>query len=350
MTTYYSNSYIQTNKKTSNNVETTSELLLRAGFIRQISGGSYCLLPCGVLVYNKIKDIITKHLLNSDIGIVEVQLNQLQDISLWQQSNRADKYGKEMFTLSDRKDNIKLLAPTAEEYATVLASSCIDSYKDLPLIIYQINNKFRDELRTENGLIRTKEFSMLDVYSFDKTKDDSIFTYNVVKDLFVNIFDELLGRSNYKIVSTDVGEVGGSFSEEFIAITPEGEVEVGHCFNLEDIYTSKLHALYTSNNNTKQLMYSCCFGIGITRLIQVIASIYRKGNKLGWNNVPPFDVAYCIVDVNKEIHIDKLNNMLSNDTMLKGNKYIDLRDLKLGRKLNDLELIGVPNIIVVGDK
>jgi len=168
----FSNILIPTTKETPNDATLSSHIyLLRAGFIQSVGGsGLYNLLPLGKMVLDRVRNVVKEELDNA--GCNEVSLAMVTPLSLWEESGRADEYGKELLRFKDRKDNDYLLSPTNEEAMVNLVRQTVKSYKQLPLNLYQINTKFRDEIRPRFGLMRSREFIMKDAYSFHSSKED----------------------------------------------------------------------------------------------------------------------------------------------------------------------------------
>jgi len=201
--------------------------LVRAGFIRQLAAGLYEYLPLGFRVLKKIENIVRKHM--DDAGALEVLLPILTPAELWQETGRWDVYGKELFRLEDRKGRLFALGPTHEETITDLVRKNIRSYKDLPKNFYQIQTKFRDEARPRYGLIRGREFLMKDAYSFDVSEEMAVKSYEIMKETYRKIFDEL--GLDYLMVEADTGAIGGKYSHEFVVKVPNGEAHIVYCEN-----------------------------------------------------------------------------------------------------------------------
>ncbi len=199
--------------------------LIRAGYIRQLAAGLYEYLPLGFRVLKKIENIVRKHMDNA--GALEVLLPILTPSELWQETGRWDVYGKELFRVEDRKGRLFALGPTHEETITDMVRKNIRSYKDLPKNFYQIQTKFRDEARPRYGLIRGREFIMKDAYSFDVSEEMAVRSYEIMKQTYKNIFDEL--GLDYLMVEADTGAIGGKYSHEFVVKVPNGEAHIVFC-------------------------------------------------------------------------------------------------------------------------
>ncbi|CAM5765648.1 proline--tRNA ligase [Labrys miyagiensis] len=197
-------------------------LMLRAGMIRQESAGIYALLPLGLRVVNKINAIIREEQNRS--GAVELLMPTIQSADLWRESGRYDDYGKEMLRIKDRQDREMLYGPTNEEMITEIFRAYVRSYKDLPLNLYHIQWKFRDEIRPRFGLMRGREFLMKDAYSFDLDQAGAQHSYNKMFVAYLRTFARL-GLTAIPMVA-DTGPIGGNLSHEFIILASTGESEV----------------------------------------------------------------------------------------------------------------------------
>ncbi len=222
----YSQYYIPTLKEEPSEAEIASHSYsLRAGLIRKIASGIYTYLPLGLRVLKKIEAIVREEM--NRAGAIELVLPVMQPADLWKKSGRWDAYGPDMFKLKDRNSRDFCLGPTHEEIITYLSYLDIKSYKDLPVNLYQIQVKFRDEIRPRYGLLRAREFIMKDAYSFCRGEEDLSDIYQKMYDAYSRIADRLGLR--YKIVEAETGLIGGSFSHEFVVLAPEGEEVITSC-------------------------------------------------------------------------------------------------------------------------
>jgi len=201
------------------------QLLLKAGMVRKVAAGIYTYLPLGYRVIEKIMKIIREEM--NKAGGQELLLPIVQPAEIWKESGRWDVYGEEMFRLKDRHGRDFCLGPTHEEIITILVRSEVSSYKQLPLLLYQIQNKYRDEKRPRFGPIRGREFIMKDLYSFDRDEAGMRKSYEKMYQAYVNVFNRC--GLNYKIVEADTGAIGGNKSHEFIALADTGEAEIVYC-------------------------------------------------------------------------------------------------------------------------
>ncbi|CAI8037653.1 Proline--tRNA ligase [Geodia barretti] len=200
-------------------------LMLRAGMIYQVSAGVYSYMPLALRTLRKIEQIIREEI--DAAGGQEVMMSALQPLEFWEQSGRSEAMGNELFRLHDRRDRPLVLAPTHEELLTYMVKANVNSYRDLPLIIYQIQTKFRDEPRPRGGLIRVREFDMKDAYSFDVDQDGLDVSYDAMAQAYRNIFSRC-GLETIE-VEADSGAIGGKDSSEFILIADAGEDTIVLC-------------------------------------------------------------------------------------------------------------------------
>lgn len=201
------------------------KLLVRGGYVRRIAPGIYSWLPLGYMVYRNIERVVREEM--DSAGFQEVHFPGLLPRDPYEATNRWTEYGENLFRLKDRKDSDYLLAPTHEEVFTLMVKSEYSSYKDLPLSIYQIQIKYRDEARPRAGILRGREFVMKDSYSFDTSKDGLVESYNKHRDAYISTFNRL--GLDYVIVSAMSGAMGGSGSEEFLAVCESGEDSYVQC-------------------------------------------------------------------------------------------------------------------------
>ena len=212
------------------------KLLVQAGYIYQSGSGVYSLLPLGKIVLDKIANVVRKYM--NEAGAQEVLLSFVTPAELWRESGRYELYGKELLRFKDRKDNEFILAPTHEESITQLVKSYVKSYKALPLNLYQIQLKFRDELRPRFGLLRTREFLMKDAYSFHSSKECLLKEFENMHKAYSKIFSEL--GLEFRAVEADSGAIGGSGSKEFMVLADSGEDTLVVCTQCE--YAANIEA------------------------------------------------------------------------------------------------------------
>ncbi|NLB53076.1 MAG: proline--tRNA ligase [Syntrophomonadaceae bacterium] len=201
------------------------QLLLRAGFIRKTTAGVYTYLPLAQRVLKKITDIVREEM--NRAGGQEIMMPIIQPRELWEKSGRWSLYGEEMFKLNDRHQREFALGPTHEELITTLVDSDVHSYKGLPLLLYQIQNKYRDEIRPRFGLMRGREFIMKDLYSFDIDYEGLDESYQKMHHAYQRIYERL--ELDYRVVQADSGAIGGNESHEFMVLAETGESEIVYC-------------------------------------------------------------------------------------------------------------------------
>jgi len=222
----FSNYFLPTLKEDPSDSDIISHsLCIRAGLIRKVASGVYTFLPLGYKILKKIENIIREEMNNA--GAIEILMPVIQPGEIWQQSDRWNEYGPEMFKLKDRNERDFCLGPTHEELITSMAGSDIYSYKDLPINLYQIQVKFRDEIRPRYGLLRAREFIMKDAYSFGASDEDLDKDYSKMYEAYSKIIERI--GLKYKVVEADTGLIGGKFSHEFMVIAQSGEETIAYC-------------------------------------------------------------------------------------------------------------------------
>lgn len=370
------------------------QLMIRAGLIRQVSSGIYNWLPLGKKILQKVENIIRKEM---DVaGGQEILMPMVQPASLWEDSGRIDQYGQELLVFLDRHENKFCLGPTHEEIITDLCKNLLTSYKQLPVTLYQIQTKFRDEIRPRFGVMRSREFLMKDAYSFDLDKDGLDRSYAIMKETYIKIFDNL--GLDYRVVKADSGAIGGSDSEEFHVLADSGEdllafsdkseyainaelltelqegqdpysldgkpspdgkgllrlkkgIEVGHIFKLGKKYSQTLN-LRIQGENSDIHPEMGCYGIGASRI--VAAAIEQNHDEKGiiWPKaLAPFEVA--VVEVNPKKKEEISNRCSDIYNLLKENDIEvlwDDREKRPGVKFNDMEVIGTPMTVIIGER
>ncbi len=232
---YYSKILIPTLKESPADAEVISHnLMVRAGMIRQMAAGIYSTLPLGLRVFKKVEQIIREEM--NRIGGQEVFLPSVQPAELWEESGRWEFYGKELLRLKDRHDREFCYGPTHEEIITDIVRRDVHSYRQLPITLYQIQTKFRDEVRPRFGIMRGREFTMKDAYSFHTTEESTRETYSQMAEAYSRIFERC--GLDFKMVEADSGTIGGSFSHEFVVLADSGEDRIGFCDSCD--YASNL--------------------------------------------------------------------------------------------------------------
>ena len=389
---FWSKIFLPTLKDNPQDAEVIShQLMLRSGMIRRVTSGIYIWLPLGLRVLRKVENIVREEMNNS--GAQEVLMPMVQPKELWDETQRWEKMGPELLRFQDRHDRDFCLGPTHEEVITDLIRNNIKSYKELPLNIYQIQTKFRDEVRPRYGVMRGREFLMKDSYSFNLDEGSLNETYNLMKETYKKILERL--GLKFKIVKADSGAIGGDTSEEFhvlaengedtIAVSdasdfaintelllkngddlkslegkpsPDGEgiieikkgIEVGHIFQLGKVYTDAMGADVLDQEGKATNLFMGCYGIGVSRL--VAAAIEQNYDEKGiiWPEaMTPYEVNIVAIGFDKDEKIAKAATDLYNKlSSMKYEVMLDDRKDGYGTKMKDAELIGIPINIIIG--
>ena len=222
----FSKFYAPTTKEAPKDASLPShQFLIRGGFVEQIGSGLYNYLPLGKIMHDKISRVVKEEM--NEAGALEVSFSVVTSGELWKQSGRYNVFGKELLRFKDRKDNDFVISPTNEEAAVALVRGKVTSYKQLPLNLYQINTKFRDEARPRFGLLRGREFTMKDGYSFHSSKEDLKREFDLMEATYSKIFTRL--GLNFRAVEADSGAIGGSGSKEFMVLASNGEDDILCC-------------------------------------------------------------------------------------------------------------------------
>jgi prolyl-tRNA synthetase len=226
----FSRMFIPTTKETPKDASLPShQYLVRGGYVNQVGAGIYNFMPLGKIVLEKIRSVVKSEL--DDAGCNEVQLGFVTPLELWKQSGRATKMGLEMLRIKDRKNGEFVLSPTNEEAMVDMVKNRVTSYKDLPINLYQINTKFRDEARPRFGLLRGREFLMKDGYSFHESEEDMIREFHLMEETYKKIFTRL--GLDFRVVDADSGAIGGTGSKEFHVLAQSGEDTIVVCKSCE---------------------------------------------------------------------------------------------------------------------
>ena len=222
----FSKFYAPTTKEAPKDASLPShQFLIRGGFVEQIGSGLYNYLPLGKIMHDKISRVVKEEM--NEAGALEVSFSVVTSGELWKQSGRYNVFGRELLRFKDRKDNDFVISPTNEEAAVALVRGKVTSYKQLPLNLYQINTKFRDEARPRFGLLRGREFTMKDGYSFHSSKEDLKREFDLMEATYSKIFTRL--GLNFRAVEADSGAIGGSGSKEFMVLASNGEDDILCC-------------------------------------------------------------------------------------------------------------------------
>ena len=368
-------------------VLTSHILLLRAGFIQASSGsGLYNFLPLGKITLEKVRAIVKDEL--DKAGCNEVHLPMVTSLSLWEETERAEKFGKELLRFKDRHENDFTLSPTNEEAMVNLVRQTVKSYKQLPLNVYQINWKFRDEVRPRFGLMRGREFLMKDAYSFHANTEDMEREFELMEETYKKIFTRL--GLKFKVVEADSGAIGGAGSKEFMVLADSGEdtimvcdscdfganveiiaenetkcpkcngtlsqtkgIEAGHIFQLGTAYSEAMKAEFLNENQKLEPFVMGTYGIGVSRLLAGIIEQNHDEKGCVWTKESaPFTVDIIVAKAKKSEQMEA-GEKLYKELQSKGIAVIldDRADKKtgFGVKIKDFELIGIPYAVVIGN-
>jgi len=369
------------------------KLMLRSGMIRKVASGIYTWLPMGLKVLKKIENIVREEMDAS--GAQEVFMPMVQPKELWDETKRWEKMGPELLRIQDRHDRDFCLGPTHEEVITDIIRDNIKSYKELPLNIYQIQTKFRDEVRPRYGIMRGREFLMKDSYSFNINEESLQETYLLMRDTYKRVLERI--GLEYKISAADSGAIGGDSSEEFHVIAENGEdtiavsdssefaintelllekgedinslegkpspdgngtiqikkgIEVGHIFKLGKLYAESMKASVLNADGEATILHMGCYGIGVSRL--VAAAIEQNFDEKGivWpHSIAPFDINIIAIGFDKDQNIATASMKLHDElTKIGYDVLLDDRKDGYGAKMKDSELIGIPLNIIIGKK
>ena len=385
-------------------------LMLRAGMMRQEAAGIYAFLPLGLRVLKKICDIVRQE--QDRAGAVELLMPNIQSAELWRESGRYDDYGKEMLRIKDRHERDLLFGPTNEEMITEIFRAYVRSYKDLPLNLYHIQWKFRDEIRPRFGLMRGREFLMKDAYSFDLDHAGAKHAYNRMFVAYLRTFARL-GLKSIPMVA-ESGPIGGSLSHEFIILASTGEsevfchrdyldfpvpeanvdfndvaglqtivdkwtslyaatsekheadnfaklpgdkqmsargIEVGHIFHFGTKYSEPMKAVVNGPDGAEHAVHMGSYGIGPSRLVAALIEAFHDDAGIKWPEpVAPFKVV--ILNLKQgEGATDQASENIYRELSAKGVEvlYHDL-DERPGSKFATADLIGVPYQVLIGPK
>ena len=381
--------------------------MLRSGMIRQSSSGIYSWLPIGLRVLRKIEKIIRDE--QNRAGAQELLMPTIQSADIWKESGRYADYGKEMLRVEDRHGRELLYGPTNEELITEIFRDTIRSYKDLPLILYHIQWKFRDEVRPRFGVMRGREFLMKDGYSFDMSFEEARSTYNKMFVCYLRIFN----RMGLKAIpmTAESGPIGGDMSHEFLILADTGEsqvfcdraildysisdssieyksdlqptvdkwtslyaatdekhdksqenilgeklisargIEVGHIFYFGKKYSQSMNARVSDRDGNMVSVEMGSYGIGVSRLVAAVIEAYHDDNGILWPSVlAPFDVGLINLNVGNQASSQMSLEVYQKLTNAGVEVLYDDRKERAGVKFADMDLIGLPLQLIVGPR
>lgn len=373
--------------------------MLRTGMIYQTTAGIYSWLPLGFRVLKKIEQIVREE--QNAAGAHEILMPTIQPLELWAEGGRPDAMGKETLRMTDRHDREMLYAPTAEEVVTDVFRKHVFSYKDLPTILYQIQWKFRDEIRPRFGVMRGREFYMKDCYSFDIDEPSARISYEKMFSAYLRTFSRM-GLVAVP-VKADTGAIGGSLSHEFQILADTGEsqiyydrvlddmrkkgeeirietlmnvyaaademhdpnncpvpaenlrtargIEVGHVFYLGTKYSEAMKARVADKDGNQVTVYMGCYGIGVSRLVAAVIEANHDENGIVWpESVAPFHVGLINLRTGDDA-CDKAAGELYQQLQNAGVEVLyDDRNERAGVKFADMDLIGLPWQVIIGPK
>lgn len=370
------------------------QLMLKSGMIEKQASGLYSLLPLGVRVIQNISNIIRQE--HEKISCAEILMPIIQPASLWRESGRYEDYGKEMLRVKDRHDRDMLFGPTNEEIVTDIFRKHIKSYKDLPLQLYQIQWKFRDEIRPRFGVMRAREFLMKDAYSFDIDKEHALESYKKYFSSYLKIFQRL-GVTAIP-VRADNGAIGGDLSHEFHILADTGEsqiyaeeslfkeienqnfnfetltkfysaademhdtsvaqnkkiiskrgIEVGHIFNFGTKYSAAMKAEVMDQSGKHISVNMGSYGIGISRVAAAIIESSHDEHGIIWPEaIAPFEVVVNPLQIKDEALFNKaleIYHKLKDDGV---SVLLDDSNKSPGKKFASHDLMGIPKQIILG--
>ena len=398
-----SRAFIPTTKEVPSDAQLASHIFLaRGGFVSQVASGLYSYMPLAKKVIKKIENIIHQEM--EAVSAQEVELSFVAPADLWVESGRIDKFGKELLRFYDRKEKLFVLGPTHEEMMVDLVRNRITSYKQLPVNLFQIKTKFRDEVRPRYGLMRGREFIMKDGYSFHSSVEDLDREFDALELAYKKIITRL--GLDYRVVEADSGAIGGSGSKEIMVIAQSGEdslavcnkceyganievfmdmqtvdedfdistikniaevkgdnncpqcdgklsltkgIEVGHIFKLGTTYSKALKANYLDENGKAQPFIMGTYGMGVSRLVAAVIEQNHDENGCIWTKATaPYIVNIMISNIKNEEQ-----TVLGEELYLKLLKekvevMLDDRKERFGFKMKDAELIGFPYTVIIG--
>lgn len=374
--------FFKTRKETPADADSiNASYVVRAGFAEKYMAGVYSLLPLGLKVCRKIENIVREEMNN--VGGQELLMNVLQPKEIWEETGRWESAIDIFYKLKDSRGKDLALAPTHEEQVIDIARGMIKSYKDLPLSVYQIQTKFRNEPRAKSGLLRGREFIMKDLYSFHADENDLDKYYDEVLEAYHRVFKRLGLQA--KLVEAS-GGIFSKYSHEFQVLTPVGEdtvfycskcdfaqnkeiaevkegdkcpkcggeiksdrgIEVGNIFKIKTKYSKPMRATFLDKGGKQKPYVMGCYGIGITRSMATMVEVFYEAakNKMIWpEEVAPYKVH--LISLNQNEEGEKLYQKLVKDGV---EVLYDDRDVSAGEKFAEADLIGCPTRIIVSKK
>ncbi|MEM7588812.1 MAG: proline--tRNA ligase [Myxococcota bacterium] len=396
----FHNALIPTTKEESAQAQVLShKLMLRSGMVHQLASGVYSSLPLAARILRNITQVVRQHM--DAVGAQEVILPMLQPLQLWQTSDRLKQFGPLLFQLHDRKQMPFCLGATHEEVITVLLRDCLRSYRQLPMVMYQIQTKFRDEIRPRFGVMRAREFLMKDAYSFTLTQQETQTIYEKMRQAYKAIFADC-GLQTV-VVDADCGDMGGNTSQEFHAVAQSGEdvlvfcpecnyaanqdvlpldgtqqkspndelesrvdvpcpackhpslkqqrgIEVGHIFDLGTKYSLAFQATLQDAAGQQVPLHMGCYGIGVSRMMAALIEQRGASGCMCWPlQIAPFHVQ--LISLGNDATVQQAADGLYANLMRAGVQVLyDDRNEQAGVKFNDADLIGCPLRLCLGKR
>jgi prolyl-tRNA synthetase len=367
-------------------VAKNAQLLIRAGYIHKEMAGVYAYLPLGLRVVENIKQIVREEM--NVLGAEELIMTNLQRKELWEVTDRWSDEKVDIWFKTQLQNGVPLgLAWSHEEPITDMMKGYISSYRDLPVYVYQFQTKLRNELRSKSGIMRGREFVMKDMYSYCKSAEDLQMFYDKTIDAYLNVFKRV-GLGDITYVTSASGGAFTKYSHEFQTITETGEdviyvnrekriaineevyndealaelglekghlekvkaAEVGNIFNFGTVKSEQLGLYFTNEDGEEKPVYLGSYGIGVTRLMGVIAEHFADDKGLVWpENIAPFKVYLAPLGENAEV-TNAAGDLYAQLTDSGISVLYDDRDVRAGEKFADADLMGIPSRIVVSDK
>ncbi len=362
-----------------------AQLLIRAGYVHKEMAGVYSYLPLGLMVLKKIENVIREEM--NKVGGIEVLLSSFQPKENWEKTDRWNTMG-DLYKVSDSSGREVALGPTHEEIIVPILKNYVSSHKDFPIAVYQIQNKFRMELRAKSGMLRGREFMMKDMYSFHTSKKDFEEFYNKIKDTYKTIFKRV-GIGHLTYLTFAAGGTFSKYSHEFQTISPAGEdtiyidetsgtalnkevlteevlsqlnltkeklveqkaIEVGNIFDLKTKYSEPFDLSYTDPKGEKHTVLMGCYGIGLSRLLGTIVEVLSDDKGIIWpESIAPFAVHLLAFGEDEDVlkEVDKIYESLQKNNIEV--LFDDRGNISAGEKFADADLLGIPYRVVVSER
>ncbi len=377
-----------TSKETPADAEIAShQLMLRAGMIRRLASGLYTWMPLGLRVLARVEAIVREEM--DRAGCFELLMPAIQPAELWQATGRWEAMGGEMLKIKDRHERDFCFGPTHEEVITTLFKGEYRSYKQLPVTLYQIQTKFRDEIRPRFGVMRAREFLMKDAYSFHMDQASLDETYQRMRAAYIRVFERL--GVEFRIVEADSGNIGGNRSEEFHVLAETGEdelmvaeggsyaanvevagdlkegdpspdgkgtirkirgIEVGHIFQLGDKYSQSLEVSVLDTDGKLVVPQMGCYGIGISRIVGAVIEQTHDDAGMHWPDaIAPFRLILAPINYDRSERVRETCSRLYEELTTAGiDVALDDRGLRPGAMFADADLVGIPHRVVIGER